>query len=53
MAIKFNIGDVVNSHVQVQFNLATAEVGKLSYTARSPFFYSRKFGRGIISCSKI
>ena len=36
-AVKFNVGDVVKAHVQVQSNLANGEVGKLSYTARGPF----------------
>ena len=37
VAVKFNVGDVVKAHVQVQSKLSTGEVGKLSYAARGPF----------------
>ena len=34
---KFNKGDVVKSHIQVQSKLDNGEVGKFSYRARGPF----------------
>ena len=36
-AKSFQIGDVVKSHAQVQFNAFTGAVKKLSYQARCPF----------------
>ena len=34
---EFKVGDVVNTHIQVQFNANTWAVKKLSYQARVPF----------------
>ena len=34
---KFNKGDVVKAHIQIQSKLDNGEVGKLSYRARGPF----------------
>ena len=52
LACALKVGDVVETHVQVQLNASQGIVGKLSYRARRPFIITQDLGGGLFEVQR-